>query len=374
MRVTSRWTFPLAGLVALVAATMLAGCGGGGGDVAANNEVFPVETATAAYEVVAPALTYSGSVAPVRKSFLGAQIQGPIEKFHVDAGDAVKEGDLLVELASEQLTQTEAQYVAAGKDWERMQVLFDKGAITEQAFDQAEAGYEAARAAYEMILESTRIRAPFDGIVTERYYDEGEVFTLMPVSTPTPAILELADIDKVKIEIEIGERERPLAGTGLEALVTVSSVGGEPLKGTVSRIDPGLDRMTRTSTADIVLDNPNHKLRPGMFADVRLTLASRTALLIPREAVVRQEGTGSFFAYAVADGKAVRHDLTLGEGFGDRIEVREGLSDGATVVTAGRYKLHDGAPVRVQNGGDVAPDGGVGEPSAPEGFEREGGR
>ena len=133
--------------------------------------------------------------------------------------------------------------------------------------------------------------------------------------------------------------------------------------------------MSRTSTADIVLDNPNHRLKPGMFADVQLTLASRRALLVPREAIVRQEGTGSFFSYEVSDGKAVRHDLTLGEGFGDRVEVLEGLSDGDTVVTAGRYKLHNGASVRVQNGeGKTAPTGAPGNESAPGGADQEGGR
>ena len=355
----------------------LSGCGRGGETQEAASSSFPVETVEAAYQSVSPVQSYSGTVLPVRKALLGAQIQGPIERLHVDAGDEVREGDLLVELASEQLTQAESRYAAAEKDWERMKSLLEKGAVTEQAFDQADAGYQAAKAAYEMILESARIRAPFDGVITRRFLDEGEVFTLMPVGSPSPAIVELSDVSRVKIEIEVAERERPLVRVGLPATVTVDARPGEEFRGKVERIDPGLDRASRTSTADIIVSNSDRRLMSGMFADVELTLPARRALLVPREALVRQEGTGSFFAYVVKDGVAHRRELVLGDGFGGDIDVLEGLEPGDRVVTAGRYKLSDGVRVletedageerasttrRAEtSGGELGRNGGAGE-------------
>lgn len=331
--------------VALSVLIGAAGCGRSGEEETAVEETFPVETVEVGYRNVAPVLSYSGTVVPVRKALLGAQIQGPIEKLHVDVGDEVSEGDLLVELATEQLTQAEARYLAVEKDWERMKSLLQKGAITEQVFDQTDAGYQAARATYDMVLEGTRIRAPFDGVITERFFDEGEVFTLMPVATPKPAILELSNVDQVKVLVEVAAKERRLARVGLPAAVTVDAYPRRVFRGTLKRIDPGLDRRSGTSTADIIIENRGGELRPGMFTDVELTLSEKEGLLVTRDAMIRQEGTGSFYAYVVENGTAHRRSLVLGEGFGEQVEVLEGLAAGDIVVTAGRYKLHDGATV-----------------------------
>lgn len=335
---------------ALLLAATLGGCGGAADEEERQEaEVFPVQTAPVEYSEFAPRLSYTGSVMPGRKALLGAEIQGRVQEFHVDTGDEVRSGDLLVELAGGQLTQAEAQYRAAEKDWGRMKALLEEGAVTQQAFDHADAAYTSAKAAYETVLESARIRAPFDGVISARYLDEGELFVMM---SPSPAILEISNMDEVKIEVEIGEKERKSAAVGLEAVISIDAYPGEVFPGTISRIDPGLDAMSRTSTAEILLPNPGERLRPGMFADVELELAAREGIMIPREALVRQEGTGSFFAYVVEDGVARRRDLTLGEGIGNRLEVLEGLEPGERVVTAGRYRLYDGARVTLAEEAD----------------------
>jgi RND family efflux transporter MFP subunit len=333
-----------------VTPALLGGCGRTTDqETQSESEVLPVETAEVVYSEFSPTLSYTGTVLPGRKALLGAEIQGRVQTFHVDTGDDVRAGDLLVELAGGQLTQAEAQYRAAEKDWQRMKALLDEGAVTQQAFDHADAAHAAAKAAYETVLESARIRAPFDGVITARYLDEGELFVMM---SPSPAILEISNMDEVKIEIEIAESERGSARTGLAVLLTVDALPGAAFGGQIDRLDPGLDEMTRTSTAEIILENPGGRLRPGMFADVELTLAPREALLMPREALVRQEGTGSFFAYVVEDGVAHRRDLKLGDGVGGQIEVLSGLAEGEPVVTAGRYRLYEGA--RVAQSGTAA--------------------
>jgi multidrug efflux pump subunit AcrA (membrane-fusion protein) len=105
--------------------------------------------------------------------------------------------------------------------------------------------------------------------------------------------------------------------------------------------------MSRTATADIAVPNPGQVLRPGMFADVEIETASRDALLVPRDALVRQEGTAVFYVYAVDGGIAKRRELRLGESFNSSVEVLGGLTEGETIVTAGRYRLHDGSEVEV---------------------------
>jgi membrane fusion protein (multidrug efflux system) len=336
----------------LLSSILLGGCGGASDQgTQASEEMYPVETTNVVYSEFSPTLSYKATVLPGRKALLGAELTGRVQKLHVDTGDGVEAGQLLVELASGQLAQAESQYRAAEKDWQRMKALLHQGAVTQQAFDHAEAAYISAKASYETILESARIRAPFAGVISGRYLDEGELFTMAPSGTGAPAILEISNTDSVKIQIEVSEKERKSARKGLAATISVDDFPGKTYRGVVDRIDPGLDLKSRTSTADIVISNPGHELRPGMFADVQLELVPREGLLIPRDALVRQEGTGTFFAYVVTDGVAHRRDLTLGDGLGANIEILKGLSSGEQVVTAGRYKLHDG--VKVLEGGAI---------------------
>ncbi len=347
MREGRRHAARIAVLVVPFLALLAGGCGRQEETVEAESRL-PVETITVALSGVAPTLRYSGTVSAGREALLGAQIQGRVEKLYVDIGDRVKKGDLLVEMAGEQLTQVAAQYAVVEKDWERMAALLEKGAVTQQAYDQTDAAYQAAKAGYEMVLESAQIRAPFDGVISARYLDEGEVFTLMPTAAGSPAIFELMQLDPAKIEVNASERERPFLRKGLAAVVTVDGHPGREFHGTIKRLAPAFDPMSRTSAALISIANPDEALRPGMVADVRLSLPVRDALILPRDALMRQEGTGLFFAYVVEDGIARRHDLELGAAFGDGVEVVSGLSDGDEVVLAGRHRLHNGAEVYVR--------------------------
>lgn len=325
--------------------SVIGGCGGAGEQSVEATGRTPVVLADVEHEMVSPSVRYSGTVEAGRKALLGAEIQGQVERIHVEAGDRVNAGDLLAELAGEQLTQARAQAEAAEKDWERARDLLDKGAVTQQAYDHATAAVEIARASYEMVRASSELRAPFAGVITERYLDEGEVYTLMSMSAGSPALFELADISDVKVVFEAGERERALIEKGLEAEVTVDSRPGKVFHGVVSRVDPSLNLMSRTATVEVTVANPGSQLMPGSFADLRITLKSRDAVVVPRDALVRQEGTGVFFVYAVEEGVARRKVVELGDGFGASVEILNGLEGGEQVVTDGRYKLYDGAEV-----------------------------
>ncbi len=293
-RMTRTSTTTLA-LVLVFAASVVfsGGCGRGEESTTDVAESVPVETVRIAPSLVAPSLSYSGSVTAGRKALLGAEIRGRIERIRVEVGDRVARGALLAEMANEQLTQAEAQYLVVEKDWERMATVLEKGAVTQQAFDQVAARYEAAKAAYEMIRRSARITAPFAGVISGRFLDEGEVFTLMPTGVGSPAIFELIQMDPVKIVINVSERERPSVRAGLAASVTVDGFPDNEFRGEVARVDPAFDPVTRTAAAEVVVPNPDEILRPGMFADVELTLEERDVVLVSRDAIVRQEGTPS---------------------------------------------------------------------------------
>jgi len=344
-----------AALLTLVAVLLLAGCGRPGAEEQqAEMRVRPVEVAAVEMSNIAPVLEFSGSIVPAREASVGAMMSAQVKTIHVEAGDRVREGDLMVEMAGEQLTQIEAQFVATQKDWERMTRLLDAGAITQQAFDQVDAGYQALKASYDLVRESTMIRAPFDGIVAATYLEEGEVFVLMPGgNVSTPAIVEVVQMGKVKVEIAVSERDLPEVRKGLKAKVKVATYPDREFEGTVTLVEPVVSSMTRTATAEITIPNGRELLRPGMFADLTLELAPRDVLLVTHDGVLQQEGTGRYFAMLYEDGVARRVDVELGHTAGEYHEVLSGLEDGQAVITTGRYRLGDGARVSiVQEEGD----------------------
>lgn len=349
----------LLAIVATAAGIALAGCGGASDQAAQSAGPTPVEVANVERDMVSPAAGYSGTVEAGRKALVGAEIQGKVDHIHVKVGDRVKGGDLLAELATEQLTQAGAQSTTAEKDWERARDLLEKSAITQQAYDHANASYEVARASYEMALASCQLRAPFDGVITERFFDEGEVYTLMAMSAGAPAIFEIADLSEAKISFQVGERDRALMKKGLVAKVSVDSHPGKVFEGKVTRVDPALDLMSRTATVEVTITDPDGGIMPGAFAKVRIALSPRETVIVPRDALVRQEGTGSLFVYTVDGGVAKRTTVEVGEGFGAYIEILSGLVGGDQVVTAGRYRLHDGAEIEIKPpaAGETPPGG-----------------
>jgi RND family efflux transporter MFP subunit len=297
---------------------------------------------------VTPTLEFSGSIVAAREASVGAMMSAQVKTIHVEPGDRVSAGDLMVEMAGEQLTQAQAHFIAMEKDWERMTRLLEAGAVTQQAFDQVDAGYQAAKASYDLVRESTMIRAPFDGVVAATYLEEGEVFVLMPGGgASTPAIIEVVQMDEVKVEISVSERDLPEVRKGLKARVKVATYPGREFEGTVSLVEPVVSAMTRTAKAEVTIPNGRELLRPGMFANLTLDLEPREVLLVTHDGVLQQEGTGRYFAMLHEDGVARRVDVVLGSTINGFHEVLSGLEEGQTVITTGRYRLADGARVSV---------------------------
>ena len=348
-----RTTAPMrACLLVLVAVVLtLGGCGGGGDEQEAEERIHPVSVATVEISRVTPTLEFSGSIAPSREASIGAMMSAQVSRMRVEPGDRVNEGDLMVEMAGEQLTQAEAQFVSAQKDWERMKRLLEAGAVTQQAFDRIDAGYQAAKASYDLVHESTMIRAPFSGVVAATYLEEGEVFVLMPGGgASTPAIVEVIQMDEVKVEISVSERDLPEIRKGLKAELTVAAYPDRVFEGTVRLVEPVISSRTRTAKAEIAIPNPGELLRPGMFAHLALDLAPRDVLLVTHDGVLQQEGTGHYFSMLLENGHSRRTDVVLGSAMGAYHEVLSGLEAGQTVITTGRYRLPDGAKVSVRHG------------------------
>ena len=311
------------------------------------SEVIPVEVTTVTTHSIDRTLEFTGTIEAWKKTNLGAQMPGTIKKIYVNAGDEVKKGDLLIQMDDAQLTQARVQYELAKLDYERMKPLLKEGSISPNQFDKIKGGYESAKAGYELTLKNTQIRAPFSGLITTKWMNEGDVFTLMPGAAGSPTILTLMQFNPVKILINIPERDISSISMGQKAMVRVDVIPNQVFQGEITRIDPAIDPMTRTFGAEIKVENPQQILRPGMFSRVSIFVGRENIVAVPREALIRQLGTSHYYAFVVQNGIAKRRNVKLGQRFDELFEIKSGLNVGEAIVIEGQYLLKDGMQVNV---------------------------
>jgi len=327
----------------------LVGCRGSNNDSRASSDAagIPVTTIVAEQRVVTPTLEFPGTVEPWSRAALGSEIPGRIVRMNHDVGDVVRKDALLVELGSETLIQARAQYDAVAKDWERIKTLRESRTVSQQDYDQMKAAYEAAKAAYEKTLVSTQVRAPFSGVITQKFLDVGEVYSLFPGQAGSPAIVELMQIDTVKVVVAVTESQYHHLALGQQATLRLDAYPDTQFVGTVSRIDPTVDTKTRTANVEIEFPNDSRIIKPGMFGFVSISLPPRHTLLLSRDALIKQEGTGIFYVFKVRDDTVSRVDVITGGSFGGLVEVKSGVDAGDTVVTTGKMKIKTGSRVQV---------------------------
>ncbi len=336
-------------LAVLALAIALTGCGkdADSDSIDLADTAIPVHTVVVTEEEVTPVLEFSGTVEPWAEAALGSEIPGRIEHLHCDVGDTVRAGFLIAELGSETLIQVRANYDVMEKDWNRIKSLRESGTVSQQTYDRTQAAYDAARATYEKTLASTQLKAPFAGVITHRYLDEGEIFTLMPGAAGSPAIVRLMLLDTVKVVISVSEIEYAEVSKGQEAILVLDAHPDMEFAGEVSRIAPTLDTRSRTADVEVKFSNQDGRIRPGMFGVIRLSLVPRKLLLVNRDALIRQEGTGINFVYRVEGNTSVRQNVLMGSEFGGRVHIRDGLQASDLVITAGKMMIKNGSRVEI---------------------------
>jgi membrane fusion protein (multidrug efflux system) len=296
-----------------------------------------------------------GSLKSNESVVLRPEIAGRIAAIHLREGMPAARGTVLVALdaamQAAELRQAEANLALSQANFKRTEDLYQKKFVAERARDEAAANLkvlEAAVALAQAKLQKTQIRAPFDGIVGIRNVSVGDYVK------EGQELINIEDIGSLKVDFRLPESylSRLHKGQGVE--LSADAMPGQTFKGVLDAIDPLLDAAGRAISLRARLDNPERKLRPGMFVRVRLAFGGeRQGLAVPEEALV-PAGSDNF-VFRVAEGKAQRVMVKIGQRRGAAAEIVEGLKAGDEVVTAGQLKLRDGVPVKaVQAGGPPA--------------------
>lgn len=270
---------------------------------------------------------------------------GTLGRVYVEEGQAVKAGQLLAEinptLLQKALQSAEALLSQARDAYNRMKYLHEINSLPEIQWVETQSKLSQAQSAYDIArknLEDCRLLAPISGVVGCKFVQTGE--TVMPAQP----VMTVLDINKVKVNVSILEKEIGGIHADTECGVYVAALDGASFKG--GRIVKSVqsDPMTHTYPISIHVDNPGGRLLPGMVCDVTFGQTGTPALSVPITAVMA--GTGdSRYVWVVENGTAKRKDIRTGMAYGGRIVVTEGLQAGDSVIVKGMQKLSNGSKV-----------------------------
>jgi RND family efflux transporter MFP subunit len=215
--------------------------------------------------------------------------------------------------------------------------------VSQADYDLAKLSLEITKKTYNNLLENTYLRSPINGVVTARNYDKGDMYSM---ALP---IFVVEQIVPVKMLINVSESLFTQVHTGMEFDITVESYPGESFKGKVNLIYPTVSAATHTFPVEVVCDNKDQKLRPGMFARVTASFGTNHHVVVPDVAVVKQMGSGEHFIYVLQPDNTVKYQLVeVGKRMGDRYEIISGINEGDQIVTEGQIRLKDGVTVSVR--------------------------
>jgi membrane fusion protein (multidrug efflux system) len=300
-----------------------------------------------------PYLDAVGSLVAVAGIEVTNEVAGKINAIRFESGQEVAQGDVLLELDSQsdraQLRGLQAEERLARLRFQRTERLLKQNSASQSDYDEALAtldGAKAAVSAQQALIDKKQIQAPFDGLLGIRRVDLGEFLA------PGSPIVPLEALDPIYTDFSLPERELARVRVGQRVEVSVQAFPGQTFTGEVSAIDPGVQVATRSLRLRATLENPDKRLRPGMFAEVRVLLeADEELLTIPRTAVTYNPYGDSVFLVVERDGQPVaqRRQIKTGDAREGRVEVLSGLEDGDRVVTAGQVKLRNGQPLVIDD-------------------------
>lgn len=313
-----------------------------------------VEAATVELSTVTDDIQAIGSLQPNESIVVSPEIAGRVERIRFTEGDRVAAGDVLVELDAAilraELSKARSDLTLAKSNHQRAMTLATQGTGTLRERDEAIARLQVEQANVtlaEARLGKTVIATALSGVVGLRAVSVGAYVT------PGAHIVEVADIDPIKVDFRVPELMLESLRTGQAVQITVDALPGRTFDGEIYVIDPIVDEGGRAVRLRARVPNPQGVLSPGLFARVRIVVEQReNAMLVPESAVFAQGA--KVFVYRIVDGRAVRAEVELGRRLPGRVEVIGGLDTADTVITAGHQQLRDGAAVEV-----VAPRSGA---------------
>ncbi|MFO7607858.1 MAG: efflux RND transporter periplasmic adaptor subunit [Candidatus Krumholzibacteriia bacterium] len=346
-------------LLLLGAAALLAGCGADTELAAQGGQEVRAVTATAERSAVPRTITATGSLEAATTANVSTRLMGWVEAVHVRAGEhvakgaplvSIDDGDLQAKRSQAQAGVAEATAVLANAETMvgRFERLYADKSVSKAQLDEvvtgrdrAAAGLQMARAAVreaEVHLGYLEITSPVAGLVARRLIEPGNM------ANPGQPLVVIEQADRIKVIAHVGEKDVSGLAAGAPLTVDVTSLPGAVYETEITRVVPAANPGSRTYDVEAYLDNPDGRLKSGMFARVGIPVGTREAVLVPAAAATRRgQLTGVWTVDA--QGRAALRWVRPGRALGDRLEIVSGLDGGETVIVSADAPLAEGDKV-----------------------------
>lgn len=367
-------------LAMAVAMTLVAGCNGKAEKEDANAQsAIPVEVAQASQQSVTANYSGTATLEAVGDAQVVAKTTGIVLKLAVEEGMAVRKGEVLAvlddDVARNKLNQATATLKKAQAAFEKADKGYALRITPRTQYDSDKYDLETQRAVVagaQLDLSYTRIVAPISGVIAKRSVKLGNLVQTNQV------LFEIVDMDPLQAVLNVPERDLDTLKPGQPVRMKVDALRGKTFEGRVARIAPVVDSASGTFRATCEFRDATKTLMPGMFGRIEVAYDERhAALVVPRNAIVEEDGESSLFVIEPAPAKAAepskakgkvgdavaaetkpakppvplfvakRRVVKIGYADGDRVEIRDGIQDGERVITIGRNAVRDGTEVQV---------------------------
>lgn len=301
-----------------------------------------VEVCQVAKQSVPQDQIYSTTIQAWAVNNIAPQSASRIQKINVEVGDFVNAGQVLAEMDRVQLDQASLKLKNAEDELSRLQGLFDEGGVSRSDYESMLLSYKVAKSTYDNLYENTILTSPISGVVSARNYDRGDLYAM------AQPIFTVQQITPVKILVPVSESDYTKVRKGDKINLTADALPGKEFTGSVIRLYPTMDSGTHTFSVEVQVANSNRLLRPGMYARVKVNFGDTFNVVIPDEAVVKQQGSGQRSVYVVDGDVATLKNVTLGRHYEGKYEILSGLEGGESVVVKGQSALKSGIKVEVR--------------------------
>lgn len=338
----------------LLTVSLLSSCGESETAKQESKEVIisvPVEVAALSVGDISSKYTTTAILEAKEEAFVVPRASGIIEFIYVEEGDYVEKGQILAQIEPRRyhlnLDRAKADLVGLEKELAKINKVYNKKLVSDDTYDKLTAQYESAKATLslaELDLKEATITAPISGFIAQRNAKVGN----LSESFQRERMFHIVQQKELYGIVYLPEKELSKVHKDQPASLDLTAFNGKDIQAFVERISPVIDAKTGTFKVTLRVPNPNHILKSGMFAQVKLNYDTKhQAILLPRKALLAIDDSVNVFV--VKDGIATKQAVTVGYQEGEVVEILTGLTGNEHVVITGHQNLRDKAPVEIVN-------------------------
>jgi len=297
-------------------------------------------------------LALPGTLLGINEAQIYARVNGYVQKWFKDIGESVNKGETLAVLdipeVNKQVEEATANFQLAKTAYERWKRLRAEDAVSQQELDEKTALFRQTEAVLKRLRDQQSfgtIVAPFDGTITRRNVNMGDLVNSGNVGTPQ-SLFTLAHIDKLHVYIYVPQDRASLVRVGDEVDIYLANAPEKAVKGRIARTAGAIDTNSRTLQVDVEVPNADKVLMPGSYVEVALKIAPSNNLIIPTNTLIF--GSGGPYVERVIDGKIEKRKVSVGIDYGMQVEVKSGVTAEDSLIVNPLDSITDGQSVVIQ--------------------------